>query len=225
MPKRIEDEIRQRVEAMYEGSTPVENLLPTGFKGQEDEWQTKDNQIVLVPRPARRRQVPGWAVGVAAAAVVMLLVGVPLILLRGLETDIATPSSTLPYGTVNQTLYADGDISCPDLFADDTTRPAGQITYTPVPGGVEIQILLENAAPNWPYILYLQRPNSVDCGIGLDAIPFTTDAQGRGELTATLPLARGSYSIGVNISYDIIEPPDSQHREISTSSYATLTVP
>jgi hypothetical protein len=227
MPERLEDHIRRGTEEMFEASTPVENLMPPGFTEHGDPPKAPDRELVALRQHRKGRTIPGWAVGVAAAAAV-LLIAIPFALLPDQDADVAAPT-TLPAGSVVQTLYADGNINdCPDNFADDTSRPVGQITYTPVPEGVEIHISLEDAAPDWAYVVHVfkETPASEPCAIGLDTlIGPTTNSQGQGELTQTIPLFEGVHAIGVNIAYDTSEPPESPLREITTDSYATFTVP
>jgi hypothetical protein len=165
--------------------------------------------------------------GLSAAAAV-LLVAIPTILLAGQERNASAPPGP-PSTTVTQTLYADGDIrDCPDNFASATSRPVGDVIYTPVSGGVMIDISLEGAAPDWAYLVHVfkETPTSDPCALGLDTLTgLTTNANGDGQLTQLVSLFSGEHMIGVNITYDTIDPADQSLREIATQGYAIITVP
>ena len=56
-----------------------------------------------------------------------------------------------PRADGQQTLYGDGDITCPDHWAHDLSLPVGQVQYTPTPQGIEITVTLTEAWPDTEY--------------------------------------------------------------------------
>ena len=58
---------------------------------------------------------------------------------------------TVPGKAIEQTLYGDGDINCPDHWAHDLSLPVGQVKYTPTPQAIEITVTLTQAWPDTEY--------------------------------------------------------------------------
>jgi hypothetical protein len=69
---------------------------------------------------------------------------------------------TVPGESVEQTLYGDGNITCPDHWAHDLSLPIGQVQYQPTPGGVEITVTLEQAWPNTEYYVEVNTDTFCD---------------------------------------------------------------
>ena len=94
---------------------------------------------------------------------------------------------TVPGPTVEQTLYADGDITCPDHWAHDLSLPVGQVQYTPTPQGIEITVTLTQAWPDTEY--YVEVNTDEFCQDGGSSGPrfggLVTDQRGAGSLTLT----------------------------------------
>jgi hypothetical protein len=94
---------------------------------------------------------------------------------------------TVPGPTVTQTLYADGDITCPEHWAHDLSLPVGQVQYTPTPQGIEITVTLTGA---WPDTQYYAEVNPDEfCRDRPSASPeiarLITDPDGAGSVTFT----------------------------------------
>ena len=94
---------------------------------------------------------------------------------------------TVPGPTVEQTLYADGDITCPDHWAHDLSLPVGQVQYTPTPQGIEITVTLTGAWPDTEY--YVEVNTDEFCQDRPSASPefggLVTDPEGAGSVTLT----------------------------------------
>ncbi|HSO05457.1 MAG TPA: hypothetical protein VLQ92_13305, partial [Candidatus Limnocylindrales bacterium] len=94
---------------------------------------------------------------------------------------------TVPGPTIEQTLYADGDITCPDHWAHDLSLPVGQVQYTPTPQGIEITVTLTQAWPDTEY--YVEVNTDEFCQDGGSSGPrfggLLTDQDGAGSLTLT----------------------------------------
>ena len=93
----------------------------------------------------------------------------------------------VPGPTIEQTLYADGDITCPERWAHDLSLPVGQVQYTPTPQGIEITVTLTQA---WPDTEYSVEVNTDEfCQDGGSPGPrfggLVTDQDGAGSLTLT----------------------------------------
>ena len=76
---------------------------------------------------------------------------------------------TVPGGSVEQTLYGDGNITCPDHWAHDLSLPVGQVQYRPTPDGLKITVTLERAWPNTEY--YVEVNSDTFCYY----FPFTAE--------------------------------------------------
>lgn len=57
----------------------------------------------------------------------------------------------VPGDAVTQTLYGDGNITCPDHWAHDLSLPVGQVQYQPGDDDIEITVTLDGAWPNTEY--------------------------------------------------------------------------
>ncbi len=98
---------------------------------------------------------------------------------------------TVPGTTITQTLYGDGDITCPGHWAHDLSLPVGQVQYTPTRQGVEITVTLTRAWPDTEY--YVEVNTDQFCTTGRHAYRWednhfgglVTDADGAGRLTLT----------------------------------------
>ena len=94
---------------------------------------------------------------------------------------------TVPGPTVAQTLYADGDITCPEHWAHDLSLPVGRVQYTPTPQGIEITVTLTGAWPDTQY--YVEVNTDEFCQDRPSASPefarLVTDPDGAGSVTFT----------------------------------------
>ncbi len=92
---------------------------------------------------------------------------------------------------VEQTLYGDGDITCPDHWAHDLSLPVGRVQYTPTPQAVEITVTLDRAWPDTDYYVEVNTDQfclaggSADPREGNHFVGLTTDRDGAGSLTLT----------------------------------------
>jgi hypothetical protein len=59
----------------------------------------------------------------------------------------------VPGVVVTQTLYGDGDITCPDHWAQDLSLPVGRVRYQPSDDHIEITVNLDGAWPNTEYFV------------------------------------------------------------------------
>lgn len=66
---------------------------------------------------------------------------------------------TVPGAGVEQVLYGDGDIHCPDHWAHDLSLPVGTVAYQPGEDGIEISVTLDGA---WPQTAYYVEVNTED---------------------------------------------------------------
>ena len=69
---------------------------------------------------------------------------------------------TVPGAGVEQTLYGDGDIHCPDHWAHDRSLPVGAVRYQPGEDGIEITVTLDQAWPDTDY--YVEVNTDTFCG-------------------------------------------------------------
>ncbi len=94
---------------------------------------------------------------------------------------------TVPGPTVTQTLYGDGDITCPEHWAHDLSLPVGRVQYTPTPQGIEITVSLTGAWPDTQY--YVEVNPDEFCRDWPSARPefasLVTDPDGAGSVTFT----------------------------------------
>jgi hypothetical protein len=94
---------------------------------------------------------------------------------------------TVPGPTIEQTLYGDGDITCPDHWAHDLSLPVGRVRYTPTRQGVEITVTLTDAWPDTEYDVAVNTdefcPGGAYPGPGFAGL--VTDGDGAGSLTLT----------------------------------------
>jgi hypothetical protein len=95
----------------------------------------------------------------------------------------------VPGTTTTQTLYGDGEITCPDHWAHDRSLPVGQVQYTPTAQGVEITVTLTRAWPDTEYYVEVNTDQICQGEAGVFAGPsfggLVTDAEGAGSLTLT----------------------------------------
>jgi hypothetical protein len=95
----------------------------------------------------------------------------------------------VPGTTTTQTLYGDGEITCPEHWAHDRSLPVGQVQYTPTAQGVEITVTLTKAWPDTEYYVEVntdqlcqgQQDGTGDRRFG----GLVTDGDGAGSLTLT----------------------------------------
>ena len=98
---------------------------------------------------------------------------------------------TVPGKAIEQTLYGDGDITCPDHWAHDLSLPVGQVQYTPTPQAIEITVTLTQAWPDTEYDVdvntdqFCRTGGSADSWDESDFGGLTTDRDGAGSLTLT----------------------------------------
>ena len=97
---------------------------------------------------------------------------------------------TVPGKAIEQTLYGDGDIRCPDHWAHDLSLPIGQVQYTPTPQAIEITVTLDQAWPDTEYYVEVNTDQSCrawESGSWDEIrVPgLTTDRDGAGSVTLT----------------------------------------
>jgi hypothetical protein len=93
MSDRLEDRIRRGAERMYQGSNPVENLMPPDLARRAGKPIPEIPTTGLSP-PTRSPQHQRWLAGLAAAAVVALIALPLLFLVDQTDQKPAAPSET-----------------------------------------------------------------------------------------------------------------------------------
>jgi hypothetical protein len=96
---------------------------------------------------------------------------------------------SVPGRTLDQTLYGDGAIQCPEHWAHDRSLPVGHVQYTPTAQGIEITVTLTQA---WPDTEYYVEVNTDQFCEGQEGVTgdrqfggLVTDGDGAGSLTFT----------------------------------------
>jgi hypothetical protein len=139
-----------------------------------------------------------------------------------------------PFGkAVEQTLYGDGDIHCPDHWAHDLSLPVGQVRYRPTQEAIEITVTLTQA---WPDTEYYVEVNTDDfCPSFRGPGPWSkryfglnTDRDGVGSLAIIDASGPGEHVVNVNVvatDEGGAQRADPRPREIGPDAFAELTVP
>lgn len=126
MKRSLDEIIRRYSQSVDDAAPPIEDLLPPEMAERLGVDQT-DVQVTarLIPLQQERR-MPGWAIALAVAAVVVLI-SIPLLLLNGDEPPIAdtTPPTTAPAPT---TPPVTGE---PSLQFDRSTGRLSGTSWTP----------------------------------------------------------------------------------------------
>jgi hypothetical protein len=109
-------------------------------------------------------------------------------------------------------LFADGSVSC--TGADDSSHPAGTVTFVESTGQVLFTVSMDGGAPNATYTLAISEETTCANPVFFpDAI--TTDASGDGSFSGSLAKPAGTYNLLVNLVTSPT-PSDPTTREIAT---------
>lgn len=129
-------------------------------------------------------------------------------------------------GGVTETLYADGNIDCPDHWAEDVSTPVGTVEYRAEAGGIEITVSLTDAESDTAYDVVV-IPEAGACGdwAGAEGFPgLTTDQNGAGTLAFTYGAESGEQSVVLNIVSTGDEEIGRYH-EIAPAGFTQVDVP
>ena len=125
-----------------------------------------------------------------------------------------------------ETLYADGDINCPDHFAADLSTPVGTVDYLGVEGGIDVTVSLTDAEPTTVYdVVVIPEDGACDDWAGTEGFSgLTTDQDGSGTLAFTFAADSGEHSIVLNIVSTGDEDIGRYH-EIAPAGFTQVDVP
>jgi hypothetical protein len=134
-------------------------------------------------------------------------------------------------GAVEATIYGDGDVNCPDHWAQDESLPVGTVTFRPTDAGVDVEIVLTDAAPNWTYSVEVLPEDfcvSEEVLLASD-VELVTDEDGAGQIRfAVTGLTPGTtYRLLVNVvsepSTEV--PEDPRLREMAPAGLTEVAIP
>lgn len=156
----------------------------------------------------------------------------------GWGTEEALP---VPVMEPEKTLYGDGDIHCPNHWADEAAIPVGSVEFRPSEGAISVAVELTDAATDMEYRVEVFTLETM-CEPGnatwqwpawnLPTEPvFTTDESGAGGLEFVVEnVDPGTYRLNVNVVQNGWEDdwPTTQNiqlREIGGAGFSEVTVP
>ena len=130
---------------------------------------------------------------------------------------------------VEATIYGDGDVTCPNHWAQDESLPVGTVTFRPTNDGLDIEVDLTDAAPNWTYNAEVLPADFCETGTILAGVigELLTDDTGAGRLEVSVPVEPGAYELTVNVVSEPNDnvPEDPRLREMSPSGLTEVVVP
>jgi hypothetical protein len=159
------------------------------------------------------------------------------------ETDVFGAEEALPVPIMErkQILYGDGDIHCPNHWADEEAIPVGSVEFRPSEGAIAVAVELTDAATDMEYSVEVFTPEMM-CEPGrvtwtwpswsMPTEPvFMTDESGSGELEFVVEnVDPGTYRLNVNVVQNGWEDnwPTTQNiqlREIGGAGFSDVIVP
>ena len=129
---------------------------------------------------------------------------------------------------IEVTLYGDGDISCPDHWADDTSLPVGTVLYQPGEGELVVSVDFTEVAPSTGYEVSLWKDDSCEDEEPFYTPPWTFRSNDQGVGSGQFVLSNlepGTYQFSLNVVPFDDGADDPRLEEIATPEFSKVVIP